>query len=167
MQLHVTTSASHYSGHTNRSEFRLSQQKKKALNKREMRTVVCLVVLALAVVSAEEKSLVGPDVELLSKCTDSLTTLMNSKAKAITGLNGIAAHLKDDKPPAKTGDSAKPAVKPDAPVAAKNGPKDGADKQKVVPKAAAPKEEELGEWREPVESAHWAGLKSLSHKVLI
>jgi len=50
-----------------------------------MRTVVCLVVLALAVVSAEEKSLVGPDVELLSKCTNSLTTLIshgNSRSKA-------------------------------------------------------------------------------------
>merc|ERR1719399_1376665 len=115
---------------------------------------VCLFVLALAVVAAEEGKppMLGPDVKLMAQCTDSLTTLMNNKAKALQGLKGITSKVADQSKPAKTKDTSK--AQPAKPAAKK----DEANK----PAAAAAKPKELGEGGEV--GSNWPGLKSMSRK---
>jgi len=121
---------------------------------RTMMRGVCLFVLALAVVAAEEGKppMLGPDVKLMAQCTDSLTTLMNNKVKALQGLKGITSKVADQSKPAKTKDTSK--AQPAKPAAKK----DEANK----PAAAAAKPKELGEGGEV--GSNWPGLKSMSRK---
>ena len=113
---------------------------------------VCLFVLALAVVTAEEGKppMLGPDVKLMAQCTDSLTTLMNNKAKVIQGLNGITSKVADQSKPAKT--KAESKAQPAKPAAKKS------EANKPPAKPA-----ELGEGGEV--GRNWPGLKSMSRKV--
>jgi len=112
---------------------------------------VCLFVLALAVVTAEEGKppMLGPDVKLMAQCTDSLTTLMNNKAKVIQGLNGITSKVADQSKPAKT--KAESKAQPAKPAAKKS------EANKPPAKPA-----ELGEGGEV--GRNWPGLKSMSRK---
>merc|ERR1719502_1444845 len=112
---------------------------------------VCLFVLALAVVTAEEGKppVLGPDVKLMAQCTDSLTTLMNNKAKVIQGLNGITSKVADQSKPAKTKAASK--AQPAKPAAKKS------EANKPPAKPA-----ELGEGGEV--GRNWPGLKSMSRK---
>merc|ERR1712196_701685 len=91
----------------------------------------------------------GPDVKLMAQCTDSLTTLMNNKAKVIQGLNGITSKVADQSKPAKT--KAESKAQPAKPAAKKS------EANKPPAKPA-----ELGEGGEV--GRNWPGLKSMSRK---